>query len=127
MPDHLHPVPLSTPLPVRANAREAIKSTLPFDLGSVTLGSDKYYTPIAINNPLFDAFTVDHDPDNRTAVISIFQMTTSPSHRGSAKGYPHIQKIMAHVYELLGPGSFDTTVVKVMYSLVCPEGGSGIR
>ena len=78
MPDHLHPVPLSTPLPVRANAREAIKSTLPFDLGSVTLGSDKYYTPIAINNPLFDAFTVDHDPDNRTVVISIFQNDDFP-------------------------------------------------
>jgi len=120
------PTPLFIPPPVRTSAREPIQISLPADLGCVTLGNDKYYIPFAINNPLFDSFTVDHDPDNRMVVISIFQIATSPSHEGSAKGYPHIQKIMARVYELLGPERSDTTV-KVVYFLACPEGGSGIR
>jgi len=118
------PKPLSIPLPVRTSPRTATRIKLPADLGRVTLGRNQYYTPIAINNPLFDAFTVDHDPDNHTVVISIFQMTTSLRHEGSPKGYPHIQKIMARVYELLGPTRSDTTV-KVAYFLVCPEGDPG--
>ena len=100
--------------------------SLPADLPSVTLGGDAYYIPIAINSPLFDAFTVDHYPDNRTVVISIFQMTIFPSHGGSAESYPHIQKLVSHVNEFLGPKRSDTTV-KVMYFLVCPGGGSGVR
>jgi len=123
LPDSPQPVPLSTPQPVRTSAREAIQINLTADLDDVTLESDRYYAPATIN-PLFDAFTIDHDPDNHTVVISVFQMTASPSHAGSSKGYPHIQKIMARVHELLLPKHSDTTV-KVAYFLVCPEKESG--
>ncbi len=50
-------------------------------------------------------------------------MTIPSTHPGSAKGYPLIHKIMAHVRKLLKQAVLKATV-KVAYFLVCPEGGS---
>ncbi len=50
-------------------------------------------------------------------------MTIPSTHPGSAKGYPLIHKIMAHVHKLLKQVVLKATV-KVAYFLVCPECGS---
>jgi len=90
-------------------------------LSDVTLDTDKYYIPIAANNPLFDSFTINHDRDGRTAVISIFQITISPRHGGSGDGYRSIRKIMIRVSELLKGAEADPKpAIKVTYFLVCP-------
>lgn len=39
--------------------------------GDVTLDNNKYYIPTAVNDPLFDSFTIILDP--HTVVISVFQ------------------------------------------------------
>ena len=87
-------------------------------LSNVTLDDDRYYIPTASNNPLFDSFTIRRDRDKNTVVISIFQITISPKHGGSAEGYLLIRKIIAHVRDLL-EGREDP--VKIEYILVCPE------
>jgi len=89
-------------------------------LGNVTLENDIYYVPITANNPLFDSFTIDHNLDRGTVVIYFFQITTSSTHGGSAKGYPNIRKIMARVHGLLNEKDLNATV-KVAYFLVCPD------
>ena len=50
-------------------------------------------------------------------------MMIPSTHPGSAKGYPLIHKIMAHVHKLLKQVVLKATV-KVAYFLVCPEGGA---
>jgi hypothetical protein len=66
----------------------------------VVLGRNKYYTPTSSTHPLFDPFIVD--PINpQTAVISVLQITTSPRHGGSARGYLYIRKLTIHVRKLL--------------------------
>jgi len=107
--------------PIRYSDRDTIYVDLPSNLSNVKLSSDRYYVPTAPNNPLFDSFTIDHDLDNHTVVLSIFQMTTSQKHGGSGKGYSYIQSVMTHIRTLLGD---DPTTVKVTYFLVCPEGKS---
>ena len=87
-------------------------------LGNVTLDDNGYYIPTASDNPLFDSFTIHRNQDKSTAVISIFQVTISPKHGGSAEGYLLIRKIIAHVRDLL-EGREDP--VKIEYILVCPE------
>ena len=91
-------------------------------VGNVTLDGDRYYTPATTNDPLFDSFTIDHDPHQRTVIISIFQITISQTHEGSAQGYVRIRKIMASVRNLLKKKHPNTTV-KVAYFLVCPNDG----
>ena len=92
----------------------------------VTLGNDKYYIPTAVNNALFDSFAINLDADRHTIVISIFQITTSRSHKGSTKGYSSIRKIMARVRELLKKESRNDKI-EVAYILVCPDDGSQYR
>jgi hypothetical protein len=87
-------------------------------LSDVTLDPNKYYIPAAATNPLFDSFTINIDP--RGVLISIFQITTSPRHEGSAEGYSHIHRIMRRARELLKETGSNATV-KVAYCLVCPD------
>ena len=117
------PLSQSIPPPIRPSKRHVIYVGLPHDLRRVTLGGDRYYTSTSLNNPLFDSFTIDHDPRVRTVVLSIFQMTSSQKHGKSGEGYSYIQIIITHIRKLLcdeGP----TTTVKPIYFLVCPEGKS---
>jgi len=107
--------------PLRHYARTVVRINFN-QLSDVTLDNNKYYIPAATDSPLFDSFTIDRSW--RTVVISIFQITTSPDHAGSAEGYELIRKIILHVRKLLNEKPQKTTV-KVVYFLVCPEGGSG--
>ena len=113
-------------LPLRPEARSVTQVNFAprRELSDVTLDSDRYYIPSTANHPLFDSFTIDVAPPTRekpaTGVISVFQMTTSKSHKGSAEGYPHIRKIMARVRNLLQKG-YSNPTVKVVYFLVCPH------
>ena len=87
----------------------------------MTLDKNKYYVLTAPAHPLFDSFTITLDPYQWSVVISVFQITISPRHEGSAKGFPF--KIMTRVREL-GKEYFNATFnIKVAYFLVCPEGG----
>jgi len=101
-------------------ARISMEVNLTHDLSSVTLDKDRYYVPTAVDNPLFDSFTID--PDQRPVEISIFQITTSSKHGGSSKGYDTIREIRAHVCELLEKAGLKVGI-KVAYYLVCPEHG----
>jgi len=113
----------SPPSPLCVGQRTATEVDFPTRLVSnVTLDGDKYYTLATTNDPLFDSFTIDHDPHQRTVVISIFQITISPMHGGSAQGYARICKIMASVRNLLKKNHLDATV-EVAYFLVCPNDG----
>jgi len=111
-------VPSFTPL--RADARTVVPVNLGGGLSDATLDTDKYYIPTVTNNPLFDSFVIDHDRDRRTVVISIFQITISPRHGGSADGYHLIRKIMIRVGALLKEAGLDATI-KVAYFLVHPD------
>ena len=95
------------------------------DLRDVTSDSNRYYIPTSITNPLFHSFTVTFGPSKCAAVVSLFQITTSPEHGGSADGYPLIRKIIARARELLGCGQ--NADIGVKYILVCPEDGSHHR
>ena len=61
--------------------------------------------------------------DLHTVVISIFRITISQRHEGSAEGYPHIRKIIRRVRKLLKEADCDATV-KVESFLVCSDDGS---
>ena len=78
-----------------------------------------YYKLKAINNPLFDSFTVKQNYANNTILISLFKMTISPEHKGSAKGYDLVRNIRTFVYESLGSAG-PYFRIKVAYFLVCP-------
>jgi len=109
--------------PLHAGARNVVPVDFTYDLREVTLDNDKYYVPTTQNNPLFDSFTIDSDPDRRAAVVSVFQFTISDDHGGSSKGYPLVRKIVKRVSNLLGKGKGKPKpTVKVKYFLVCPEG-----
>ena len=114
---------LNPPLPLRADARTVTRIHLPHGLSDVTLDSNRYYFPRAKNNPLFDSFIINFDPDQNTATISIFQITTSETHGGSAEGYLLIRKIMAHICKLLkvaDPSATAKANLSVTYFLVSP-------
>jgi len=91
------------------------------DLSNVTLDKNRYYVPTTTNHPLFDSFTIDSD--QLSVVISVFWITTSLEHEGSAKGFPSIYKIMARVRELSRSVGHSNVKIKVKYFLVCPEDG----
>ena len=114
---------LPSPAPLHSHTRAVTRADFTPGLSDVTLDNDRYYIPATTNNPLFDSFTIDPDFDRHTVAISIFQITTSSMHGGSAKGYSRIRKIMAHVRALLKKGHLNATV-KVAYFLVCPDDGS---
>jgi len=42
---------------------------------------DRYYIQTSAANPLFDSFTIDFNPDERTAVVSVFRIATSSETR----------------------------------------------
>ena len=117
--------PPSTPdaslssLVLRIYTRNVVRVDFANGLDNVTLDDNKYYVPTAVNNPLLDLFTINQDQD--TAVISIFQITISPEHEGSAQGYLSIREIMAHMHKLLKPRKPN---FEIAYFLVCPEGTS---
>ena len=107
--------------PLRADTRSVTRVDFTGSkLSGVTLDNDKYYMPTAANHPLFDSFTIDSDRSLDNVMISIFQITISKRHRGSAKGYFHIRRIMRHVRGLLKEKKSKATV-KVGYFLVCPD------
>ena len=81
----------------------------------VTLKENVLYLPTSPNN-LFDSFTID--VIQNTAIISIFQITISEVHGGSADGYRIIRKIMNHVRKLIKTEAA-VTEVKVAYFLIC--------
>jgi len=115
---------LSSLMPLRADTRRIVMpGNLIHGLSNVTLDNDRYYVPATTNNPLFDSFTIDFDLDRHTAVISVFHITISSRHGGSAEGYPLVRKIVARVRELLKDEGLNATV-KVGYFLVCPDDGS---
>jgi len=120
----LPPPALPPPAPLRADKRTVTQIDFrPRSLSGVTLDKDKYYKPARTNNPLFDSFTIDHDPVERTVVISVFQITISQNHRGSVQGYVSVRKIMNSVRNLLRQKDTDAKI-KVIYFLVCSEDGS---
>ena len=109
------------PGPLRKEGRGAILIDFNGKLDDITLEENRYYMPIATNNPLFDSFMIDHD-DGKTAVISFFQVTVSKRHGGSAKGYPLIRRIIEHVRTLLPEkGRRSTPEIAVTYFLVRPK------
>jgi hypothetical protein len=65
------------------------------DLSKLELDDKTYYLPDATNFALFDSFMVDIDYTRRSATLWIFQITKSQLHRGSAKGYPHVRKLIS--------------------------------
>ncbi|KAF8803006.1 hypothetical protein BYT27DRAFT_7196153 [Phlegmacium glaucopus] len=99
--------------------------------------NDKYYIPVDPTFPLFDAFTIDIDYSKKSAILWIFQMTTSRLHGGSAKGYVKIRNIIASLKDQLRENSLPKKsrkmsdkqtaaqpLVKVHYILVVPNGRS---
>lgn len=105
-------VPLS-----HADARVDTRVDFVGNLSELTLDGRRYYIPTASTDPLFDSFTIDAGED--TVVISIFQITISSWHGGSAKGYKHIRKIITRVRKLL-KDMRSKAVVKIECCLVCP-------
>ena len=107
--------------PLRADTRSITRVDFTGrKVSGVTLDNGKYYIPTAADDPLFDSFTIDSDCSLDNVMISIFQITISKTHRGLAKGYPHIRKIMGHVRGLLKEKRSKATV-RVGYFLVCPD------
>ena len=86
-------------------------------LSDITFDNRKYYIPTAAAHPLFDSFTIDMDL--HMVVISVFRITISKKHEGSAEGYPHIRKIIRRVRKLLKEADSNATV-RVEYFLVLP-------
>jgi len=105
-------------LPPSAYTRTVKRVDFDLPLLSVTLEKDKYYIPAASNHPLFDSFIIN--ANGHIVVISIFQMTITKLHKGSAKGYPLIRGIMRRVRELF-EGSGLEPEITVEYFLVCPK------
>jgi len=79
-------------LPLLDEGRTDVSIDLTRDLDDLQAGSKTYYIPEALHDPLFDAFTVAVNPSQTTALISVFQMTTSKMHHGSSKGYDLITR-----------------------------------
>ena len=89
-------------------------------LSNVTLDKNKYYIPTAPAHPLFYSFTITLDPYQWSVVISVFQITISPRHEESAKGFPFIRKIMTRVREL-GKEYFNATFNIKVQSCILPS------
>ncbi|KAF8802999.1 hypothetical protein BYT27DRAFT_7196147 [Phlegmacium glaucopus] len=102
--------------------------------------NDKYYIPVDPMFPLFDAFTIDIDYSKKSAILWIFQVTTSRLHGGSAKGYATIRNIIASLKDQLRENSLPKKtrkmsdkqtaakpLVEVHYILVVPNGRSQLQ
>lgn len=82
-------ISLSFPATIRAGTRALALVNFIHRLSNVTLDENKYYIPTAATDFLFDSFTIDLDLDRNTAVIYVFQITTSPKYEEPAHGFPH--------------------------------------
>lgn len=108
---------------------------------STCFENNTYYVPKGPNFPLLDAFMVDLDRLERSAVLWILQVPKSPWHDGGlAVGYQTIRNIIASIKRQLledpsGPSprkarkvpsrrAASDPVVHVRYLLVVPEGDS---
>ena len=112
----------NAPPPLAMPHKTITQVDLKHELNNVTLEHNKYYIPTAANNPLFDSFTIYFPPDD-SAVIHFYQITISPTHGGSKKGYILVRNIVDHVRQLLkAKYSIPKAKVEVAYVLVCPEG-----
>ena len=93
--------------------------------------SDYFWIPLALNNPLFDAFVIEFkdSPENINAVLWILQMTVSKSDGGSSDGYLIIRLIKKKVEEAMetmsrtGQRKGQKGEVIVKYVLVSPDAG----
>ncbi|KAL5482842.1 hypothetical protein ACEPAI_9437 [Sanghuangporus weigelae] len=69
----------------------------PLENGLSTPFEQRFFVPRPINNPLFDSFFVDLQPNRRegtlTPIVWIFQASISHSHDGSKAGYPLVRSI----------------------------------
>ncbi|KAL5480206.1 hypothetical protein ACEPAI_1476 [Sanghuangporus weigelae] len=69
----------------------------PLKNGFSTPFEQRFFVPRPINNPLFDSFFVDLQPNRRegtlTPIVWIFQASISHSHDGSKAGYPLVRSI----------------------------------
>ena len=108
--------------------RKAVKFS---SLDSVLLENNTYYIPVDPSFPLFDAFTVEVDPPTKSADLWVLQMTTSPLHGGSERGYRAIRRIVADLKAMLKQeapkkkskkGTPGQSVSHVHYILVVPKG-----
>jgi len=100
---------------------------------STGLENDTYYIPMDDNFPMFDAFTVKIDDEEKSAILWVLQMTTSRSHGGSSRGYQKIRKIIGILKGRFGEGppskkSKTTTgpaismpLIQARYLLVVPK------
>jgi hypothetical protein len=96
-------------------------------LSDVTLDPNRYYILNVPNHPLFDSFTIGPAP-NAATVISILQITTSETHKGSGEGYLYIRSIIRRVCALLKEKNPEAEAkVKVAYCLVFPDDESQHR
>ncbi|KAF9491434.1 hypothetical protein BDN71DRAFT_1510348 [Pleurotus eryngii] len=66
-------------------------------LKRVTLDDTKLYLPSQCNFPLLDAFYLVLDHENRHAEVVVLQITISLTHKGSAKGYPFLERLKGHL------------------------------
>ncbi len=78
------------------------------------LKNSVYCIPKSPDFPLFHAFIVDLDHLTMSAVLWIIQITTSQTHRDSAKGYQNIRSIVATLKKELGPHLHSTAEMVIM-------------
>jgi hypothetical protein len=110
----------STPGASLPSSKPRVVTTVNFtNLSNVTFDEDRYYILESATNPLFDSFIINL-VEPQTVVISVFRITVSRKHRGSAEGYPLIRKIMTHL-----KGSKPEAKVRVEYFLVCLDRRDG--
>ena len=121
----LHP---PTPPPVRTSDRFITHVDLDLDLhlSNVTFSGENYYVPVMSNNPPFNSFTIDHDPDNHTVLLSIFQVAPFQKHGGLTEDYFYVQRLVTRIRKLLGfMGRY--AAINTTYFVVCHEGESKVQ
>jgi len=121
------PAPPPHPVPLYVRTKPIVYIDLLGDLCGVASDNNNYYSPTSPTNPLFDSFTVILDPSKYAAVVSVYQMTTSQKHKGSADGYLLIRKIIARARGLLNCPPDQKAHISVNYILVCPDDGAEHR
>ena len=99
---------------------------------STCLKHNSYYVPTDPNFPLFDAFIIEFDYANSSAILWVLQMTMSRTHEGSTRGYQKIREIIAILKDELredspqkrrkmAEGQAITPLVQVRFLLVVPK------
>ena len=97
---------LNSPLPEGVQFRKVNRKTIKLqsitDL-STSLEENAYYIPNDPNFPLFDAFTIEFNHVENSAILWVLQITVSRMHKGSALGYQKIRQIIAILKDNLLP------------------------